>query len=198
MARAWADADAEVSVRRMGRATVVVATALVMLVSAAPVGAEEGSEGAETAATEAEAPSEEQATDSTAVAETAETARPAGGTRRLRRFERAGRLGARHDGAGCGRATERRGGTGLDSRGEHAELHGASGRRASGHGPAGVDQHACRQHARRQHAGSKRCTGGAIGCELDGGRRADNDDHRNCCRRRDKRWKRQHRHRIAE
>jgi LPXTG-motif cell wall-anchored protein len=71
-----ADADAEVSVRRMVEATVVVATALVMLISAAPVGAEEGSEGADAAATEAAAPSEEQATDSTAPAETAQTADP--------------------------------------------------------------------------------------------------------------------------
>ena len=62
--------------RRMVKATVVVATALVMLISAAPVGAEEGSEGAEAAASEATPPSEEQATDSTAPAETAQTTDP--------------------------------------------------------------------------------------------------------------------------
>ncbi len=62
--------------RRMVQATVVVATALVMLISAAPVGAEDGSEDADAAATEAATPSEEQATDSTAPAETAQTTDP--------------------------------------------------------------------------------------------------------------------------
>ena len=63
--------------RRTGRAAVVAVTALVMLISAAPVGAEEeGSEGAEAAAAEAEAPSEEQATDSTVPAEATQTAEP--------------------------------------------------------------------------------------------------------------------------